>query len=247
MVNLQPGGSQGIASPPSKRTRVLLTPEEKDALKASYDKEPYPTQATIDALAAHLKLPTSTVINWFHNHRSRLKRGAANVDPENRLVFHTHTESDMSARHALMQEEVARRAALSERLGQEDDSMDEVEDDDPDAMGEEPQGSELKQSQVNDLKQAIVALENASREEEGAGHGGSRYPVRQPREWTDSEVGEDDDADYEEEYDDQERFREERSRHHAKTNGAQDKGGKNDDAVHRLQNGVKDEKDEWEF
>ncbi|XP_011671722.2 homeobox protein cut-like 1 [Strongylocentrotus purpuratus] len=261
MVNLPPGNPQGVGSPPSKRARVLLTPEEKDHLKASYDKEPYPTQATIDALAEHLNLPTSTVINWFHNHRSRLKRGAANVDPENRLVFHTHTESDMSARHALMQEEVSRRAALDERLRQGRDNGD---------VGEDSPQERMDEERVNDLKQAIVALENASREEEGENQGRARYHVRRQEDWMEGqeeEMEEDVDYDDEEEVEREEREEREEEEEDAKdvdhikaTEEEQNMQVKNrmeapkkrpklgiDDTVHRLQNGVKEEKGDWEF
>ena len=61
-----------------KKPRLLLTPEEKDTLLSAYNKEPYPAQSTVEELAASLKLPHSTVVNWFHNHRSRLKRSHAN-------------------------------------------------------------------------------------------------------------------------------------------------------------------------
>lgn len=235
----------------------MLTPEEKDHLKASYDKEPYPTQATIDALAEHLNLPTSTVINWFHNHRSRLKRGAANVDPENRLVFHTHTESDMSARHALMQEEVSRRAALDERLRQGRDNGD---------VGEDSPQERMDEERVNDLKQAIVALENASREEEGENQGRARYHVRRQEDWMEGqeeEMEEDVDYDDEEEEEREEREKEEDAKdvnHIKATEEEQHMQVKDrmeapkkrpklgiDDTVHRLQNGVKEEKGDWEF
>ncbi|XP_072043509.1 homeobox protein cut-like 1 [Amphiura filiformis] len=68
----------GTTLTPMKKPRLLLTPEEKDTLLAAYNKEPYPAQNTVEELAAALKLPHSTVVNWFHNHRSRLKRSHAN-------------------------------------------------------------------------------------------------------------------------------------------------------------------------
>ncbi len=68
----------GTTLTPMKKPRLLLTPEEKDALLAAYNKEPYPAQSTVEELAATLKLPHSTVVNWFHNHRSRLKRSHTN-------------------------------------------------------------------------------------------------------------------------------------------------------------------------
>ncbi|XP_070572082.1 homeobox protein cut-like 1 isoform X1 [Ptychodera flava] len=60
---------------PMKKPRTLLTQHEKDALFAAYKQEPYPSQSSIDFLAAELNLLPSTVTNWFHNHRSRSKRG----------------------------------------------------------------------------------------------------------------------------------------------------------------------------
>uniref|UniRef100_A0A8C4Q2S5 Homeobox protein cut-like n=1 Tax=Eptatretus burgeri TaxID=7764 RepID=A0A8C4Q2S5_EPTBU len=58
----------------AKKARVVLAPEEKEALKRAYEEEPYPSQQTIEMLAAQLGLRTSTVINWFHNYRSRIRR-----------------------------------------------------------------------------------------------------------------------------------------------------------------------------
>ncbi|XP_078278844.1 cut-like homeobox 1b isoform X2 [Rhinoraja longicauda] len=57
-----------------KKARVVLAPEEKEALKRAYQLKPYPSPKTIEELAAQLNLKTSTVINWFHNYRSRIRR-----------------------------------------------------------------------------------------------------------------------------------------------------------------------------
>ncbi|XP_051887965.1 homeobox protein cut-like 2 isoform X2 [Pristis pectinata] len=57
-----------------KKPRVVLAPEEKEALKKAYQSEPYPSQQTIESLASQLNRKTSTVINWFHNYRSRVRR-----------------------------------------------------------------------------------------------------------------------------------------------------------------------------
>nr|XP_048289850.1 homeobox protein cut-like 1 isoform X11 [Myodes glareolus] len=69
--------SQG-ASPQTqhqlKKPRVVLAPEEKEALKRAYQQKPYPSPKTIEELATQLNLKTSTVINWFHNYRSRIRR-----------------------------------------------------------------------------------------------------------------------------------------------------------------------------
>ncbi|XP_040271994.1 homeobox protein cut-like 2 isoform X1 [Bufo bufo] len=57
-----------------KKPRVVLALEEKEALKKAYQLEPYPTQQTIELLSLQLNLKTNTVINWFHNYRSRMRR-----------------------------------------------------------------------------------------------------------------------------------------------------------------------------
>uniref|UniRef100_I3KG70 Homeobox protein cut-like n=1 Tax=Oreochromis niloticus TaxID=8128 RepID=I3KG70_ORENI len=58
----------------AKKPRVVLGAEEKDALRKAYLLEPYPSQNTIEMLASQLNLKTNTVINWFHNYRSRMRR-----------------------------------------------------------------------------------------------------------------------------------------------------------------------------
>ncbi|XP_009983075.1 PREDICTED: homeobox protein cut-like 1, partial [Tauraco erythrolophus] len=65
--------SQGASPQPQhqlKKPRVVLAPEEKEALKRAYQQKPYPSPKTIEELATQLNLKTSTVINWFHNYRS---------------------------------------------------------------------------------------------------------------------------------------------------------------------------------
>ncbi|KAG8456132.1 hypothetical protein GDO86_002070 [Hymenochirus boettgeri] len=57
-----------------KKPRVVLAQEEKEALKKAYQIEPYPSQQTIELLSFQLNLKTNTVINWFHNYRSRMRR-----------------------------------------------------------------------------------------------------------------------------------------------------------------------------
>ncbi|KAJ3604275.1 hypothetical protein NHX12_029016 [Muraenolepis orangiensis] len=57
-----------------KKPRVVLGAEEKEALRRAYLLEPYPSQNTIEMLASQLNLKTNTVINWFHNYRSRMRR-----------------------------------------------------------------------------------------------------------------------------------------------------------------------------
>lgn len=65
--------SQGASPQPQhqlKKPRVVLAPEEKEALKRAYQQKPYPSPKTIEELATQLNLKTSTVINWFHRAKS---------------------------------------------------------------------------------------------------------------------------------------------------------------------------------
>ncbi|XP_015268736.1 PREDICTED: homeobox protein cut-like 2 [Gekko japonicus] len=66
--------SQDLSLLQIKKPRVVLAPEEKEALKKAYQLEPYPSQQTIELLSFRLNLKTNTVINWFHNYRSRMRR-----------------------------------------------------------------------------------------------------------------------------------------------------------------------------
>ncbi|XP_066551618.1 homeobox protein cut-like 1 isoform X3 [Amia ocellicauda] len=68
------GGSPQHQQLQLKKPRVVLAPEEKEALKRAYQQKPYPSPKTIEELASQLNLKTSTVINWFHNYRSRIRR-----------------------------------------------------------------------------------------------------------------------------------------------------------------------------
>ena len=58
----------------AKRPRVFFTEDQKEALRVAYAEDPYPSQATIEALANELTVGVKTVINWFHNHRMRAKQ-----------------------------------------------------------------------------------------------------------------------------------------------------------------------------
>ncbi|CAH1232312.1 CUX2 [Branchiostoma lanceolatum] len=68
--------SNSYDGPHHKKQRVVLSPEEKEALRKAYEQEPYPSPSTIEYLAAKLNLRPCTVTNWFHNYRSRLRRGS---------------------------------------------------------------------------------------------------------------------------------------------------------------------------
>ncbi|KAK3565252.1 hypothetical protein QTP86_001669 [Hemibagrus guttatus] len=66
----------------AKKPRVVLNSEEKEALRKAYLQEPYPSQHTIEMLATQLNLKTNTVINWFHNYRSRMRREVLMEGPQ---------------------------------------------------------------------------------------------------------------------------------------------------------------------
>ncbi|XP_060594772.1 homeobox protein cut-like 1 isoform X5 [Ruditapes philippinarum] len=57
-----------------KRPRVFFSEEQKERLRQAYNRDPYPNQNTIEALANTLGVGVKTVINWFHNHRMRAKQ-----------------------------------------------------------------------------------------------------------------------------------------------------------------------------
>ncbi|XP_022109688.1 homeobox protein cut-like 1 isoform X1 [Acanthaster planci] len=78
-----------LVGTPMKKPRILLSPEDKEALLSAYNNEPYPSQSAIEHIASDLRLPVSTVINWFHNHRSRLKRGHTPVEDAANFMIQT--------------------------------------------------------------------------------------------------------------------------------------------------------------
>uniref|UniRef100_A0A8C5LAW3 Homeobox protein cut-like n=1 Tax=Jaculus jaculus TaxID=51337 RepID=A0A8C5LAW3_JACJA len=99
---LQP---QEVSLLQAKKPRVVLAPAEKEALRKAYQLEPYPSQQTIELLSFQLNLKTNTVINWFHNYRSRMRREMLvegtqeepDLDPSGTPGVlppgHTHTDS----------------------------------------------------------------------------------------------------------------------------------------------------------
>ena len=52
-----------------KKSRVILSAEEKRILLKAYSAEPYPSQNTVHDLARKLSKKPSTIVNWFHNYR----------------------------------------------------------------------------------------------------------------------------------------------------------------------------------
>lgn len=59
--------------PQLKKSRVVLTAQEKEALRKAYEEKPYPSPGTIEELSQQLGLKASTVTNWFHNYRSNTR------------------------------------------------------------------------------------------------------------------------------------------------------------------------------
>ncbi|KAK7163856.1 hypothetical protein R3I94_002540 [Phoxinus phoxinus] len=80
-----------------KRPRVVLSAHEKDSLRAAYQREPYPSQHTIERLAAQLALQTSTVSNWFYNYRSRIRRDGLTEPVQTRTVRSPASSSPVSS------------------------------------------------------------------------------------------------------------------------------------------------------
>ncbi|XP_052220962.1 homeobox protein cut-like 1 isoform X2 [Dreissena polymorpha] len=64
-----------------KRPRVFFSEEQKERLRQAYNRDPYPNQSTIEALASALGVGVKTVINWFHNHRMRAKQQQHSSSP----------------------------------------------------------------------------------------------------------------------------------------------------------------------
>ena len=61
-------------SPNAKKSRVLFSDEQKEALKLAFAMDPYPNMASVEFLCQELNLTHRTITNWFHNHRMRLKQ-----------------------------------------------------------------------------------------------------------------------------------------------------------------------------
>ncbi|XP_051964173.1 homeobox protein cut-like 2 [Xyrauchen texanus] len=104
----------------AKKPRVVLATEEKEALRKAYFQEPYPSQHTIEMLAAQLNLKTNTVINWFHNYRSRMRREVLmeglqdnDTDAEHNNYSPLASQSPISERDDRKQPSAVRNHSLS--------------------------------------------------------------------------------------------------------------------------------------
>lgn len=77
-----------------KRPRVFFSEEQKERLRQAYNRDPYPNQNTIEALASSLGVGVKTVINWFHNHRMRAKQQQHASSPT--TPFSDYSQSGMN-------------------------------------------------------------------------------------------------------------------------------------------------------
>ena len=55
------------------KRRFIFSEEQKDQLMNAFKYDPYPAVNQMEILAGKLGLQTRTVINWFHNHRMRIR------------------------------------------------------------------------------------------------------------------------------------------------------------------------------
>ncbi|CAF0809512.1 unnamed protein product [Didymodactylos carnosus] len=55
------------------KRRCLFTEEQRRILKQIFEKEPYPSQQTLEQVVNELNLPMNKIANWFHNSRMRAK------------------------------------------------------------------------------------------------------------------------------------------------------------------------------
>ncbi len=55
------------------KRRFIFSEEQKDQLMQAFKRDPYPAVNQMELLASQLGLQTRTVINWFHNHRMRIR------------------------------------------------------------------------------------------------------------------------------------------------------------------------------
>jgi homeobox protein cut-like len=58
----------------SKKSRVLFSTKQKEALKIAFSLDPYPSMTAMEFLSQELNLEPRSISNWYHNHRMRLKQ-----------------------------------------------------------------------------------------------------------------------------------------------------------------------------
>lgn len=70
-ANEAANGDGGSEQKPKRR--FIFSEEQKEQLMRAFKYDPYPAVNQMEQLAARLGLQTRTVINWFHNHRMRIR------------------------------------------------------------------------------------------------------------------------------------------------------------------------------
>uniref|UniRef100_A0AAR2KYJ6 Homeobox protein cut-like n=1 Tax=Pygocentrus nattereri TaxID=42514 RepID=A0AAR2KYJ6_PYGNA len=137
--------------PQLKKPRVVLAPEEKEALKRAYQQKPYPSPKTIEELANQLNLKTSTVINWFHNYRSRIRRE----------LFIEEIQAAVGGKSGADGESSCDGAESDSRAS----GLEEPNPDEPAASGN-PRDSSLRRKKAANLNSIIHRLEKAANRDE---------------------------------------------------------------------------------
>lgn len=61
------------------KRRFIFSEEQKEQLMRAFKYDPYPAVNQMEQLAGRLGLQTRTVINWFHNHRMRIRYKSNNA------------------------------------------------------------------------------------------------------------------------------------------------------------------------
>ncbi|XP_030623639.1 homeobox protein cut-like 2 [Chanos chanos] len=156
----------------AKKPRVVLAAEEKEALRRAYLQEPYPSQHTIEMLASQLSLKTNTVINWFHNYRSRMRREVlmeglqdndTDPEPSNYSPSATHSplsDSDERKQHPCIRSGPLSTGAQPLNVKQETSELEE------EGPGEED--SHIRQSKIKCFSMGIQFPQLKSEKEEQA-------------------------------------------------------------------------------
>ena len=82
---LKRNSSEGEGDHQKPKRRFIFNEEQKTQLMAAFKFDPYPAVNQMESLAHQLGLQTRTVINWFHNHRMRMryKNTALGLKPRN--------------------------------------------------------------------------------------------------------------------------------------------------------------------
>uniref|UniRef100_A0A8C7EB15 Homeobox protein cut-like n=1 Tax=Nothoprocta perdicaria TaxID=30464 RepID=A0A8C7EB15_NOTPE len=155
-----------------KKPRVVLAPEEKEALKKAYQLEPYPSQQTIELLSFQLNLKTNTVINWFHNYRYGHAWRGVSGGAGSQVVTSTSVAPCRSRMRREMLVEGAQDNDTDAEAGGRPDSEGEerkaaaAEDEAPRAR-EPPSSVQRRHEKMANLNNIIHRLERAANRDEG--------------------------------------------------------------------------------